>query len=562
MTESRPTKTKDKITYKASIEGLERANKALKRRGIGSKEKFAESIQLSRSTITKFFNGQPIQFDSFKRICDKLELLDWIEIAEFPEKEQSNGLVKNDCSSPDINDGEEQVQRIRRQLSVIDKDNKTVKAVIVLEGDINSINNDLSVSLELFLRKYSGHTIKITNIKEGSIKLFIQGSKEDIQLLKYLIDSGELTTISGFPVQDIQVLSESLDDDESTESDDKWRLVQEIVSQPIKMRHLSGVDLSDADLSGVVLNRADLSGANLSGADLSGANLSGADLSGANLSGANLSGANLSGANLSDANLSDADLSGANLSGANLSGANLSGANLSDANLNGVDLHDVVIDETTRINNKWRLVWEITNRASENRELSDADLSEAVLIGVNLSDANLSGANLRSTKLNNADLSHGDLQRANLLCADLSGANLSGANLSGANLSGANLSGADLSRVNLSNAKLISDVDLSDANLSDANLSNADLSEANLSGADLSGADLTYANLSNANLSGADLREANLRRADLSRAKVEEAKFGRNKGLTETLKINLEKRGAKFEDFPGDRSLVSLGRPS
>ncbi|MHC5614956.1 MAG: pentapeptide repeat-containing protein [Nostoc sp.] len=271
---------------------------------------------------------------------------------------------------------------------------------------------------------------------------------------------------------------------------------------------------------------------------------------------------NLSNADLSGANLSNADLSGANLSGANLSGANLSGANLSDANLNGVDLHDVVIDETTRINDKWRLVWEITNRASENRELSDADLSEAVLIGANLSGANLSGANLRSTKLNNADLSHGDLQRANLLCTDLNGADLSGANLSSTNLRIVNLSGADLSRVNLSNAKLISDVDLSDANLSDANLSNADLSEANLSRADLSAADLTDANLSNANLSGADLREANLRRADLSRAKVEEAKFGRNKGLTETLKINLEKRGAKFEDSPGDRSLVSLGRPS
>jgi hypothetical protein len=59
----------------------------------------------------------------------------------------------------------------------------------------------------------------------------------------------------------------------------------------------------------------------LSGADLSGANLRGADLSGANLSGADLSGANLSGADLSGANLSRADLSGASLRGADLSRA-------------------------------------------------------------------------------------------------------------------------------------------------------------------------------------------------------------------------------------------------
>ncbi|MBD2169576.1 pentapeptide repeat-containing protein, partial [Calothrix membranacea FACHB-236] len=64
--------------------------------------------------------------------------------------------------------------------------------------------------------------------------------------------------------------------------------------------------------------------------------------------------------------------------------------------------------------------------------------------------------------------------------------------------------------------------------------------------ADLSGADLSRANLIGANLSG----------ADLSRAVVKNARFGRNLGLTEDIERDLIRRGAIFEDSPGDRSGV------
>lgn len=70
----------------------------------------------------------------------------------------------------------------------------------------------------------------------------------------------------------------------------KWKLVQEIVRDPVSLRQLNGVDLSNVDI-----RCADLSGANLIGANLSGTNLRCVDLSGANLSGANLTGADLRG---------------------------------------------------------------------------------------------------------------------------------------------------------------------------------------------------------------------------------------------------------------------------
>ncbi len=524
--------------------------------------------------------------------CEALKL-DWEETAEFSQEKQSQRLEINNCISSDINEEVKQLQILRRQVTVIDKESKTIKAVITLQGDINSVKN--WKILQSAIQEYSGDTIEITDIQEGSIRLFVEGSPEDIERLISRIKLGELKEVSGFPIEDVQILSESSDGGESNELNDKWHLVQEIGIQAVRGRNLSGADLSDADLRradliGADLRRADLSGADLTGAVLSGADLTGADLSGADLISANLNRANLNRANLSGANLSDADLSGANLNGANLNGANLSRA---------------VIDKATIISNKWRLVWEIVNQPSKcgnlsganlsGANLSSADLSSADLSSANLSGANLSGADLRGTVIDEAtiisnkwrlvwkivnqpskgrNLSGVDLSGANLEGANLSRANLSSVNLEGANLSGANLEGTDLSGADLSGADLIyanlRGADLIYANLHGADLIYANLHGANLRGADLSSADLICANLRGANLRGADLsgadliyanlRGANFSDADLRGAIVKNALFIENSGLTEDMKRDLKQRGAIFEDSPGDRSGVFTPR--
>jgi uncharacterized protein YjbI with pentapeptide repeats len=499
---------KRQIPITASSEGVKIAENTLIRLGFDSKINFAKSQLLARSTVTKFFLRRPIKPDSFKRICQGLKL-DWMRIAEFSEEEPSQIPGITDCINPDINEGLEKMltPTFYRQVTVIDKKTNTIKAEIKLIGDINSLGD--SSRVEFILREFSGDTIKITDIKEGSIRLTVEGSQEDIDRLVSRIKSGELKEVSGFPVADVQILSESSEDDESNELNNKWHLVREIVTQGFRPRNLSGVDLSDADLSGANLNVANLSDADLSDADLSGADLSGADLSGADLSGADLIRADLIRADLSGANLSRADLSGANLSGADLSGADLNSADLSSTNLSG------------------------------------AYLSRADLSGADLSGAYLSGADLRS-----ANLSRANLSRANLRGADLSGANLSGANLSRANLRSADLRGADLRSADLSGA------DLTGADLSGADLTRANLRGADLSGADLIGANLSDADLSGADLTGADLTGADLSGADLSKTKVEKARFRSNSGISESMKQDLIKQGAIFEDSPGDRSGV------
>ncbi|QKQ75599.1 pentapeptide repeat-containing protein [Nostoc sp. TCL240-02] len=428
---------KKKITITASPKGIHVAENALIRLGFESKLNFAKSQLLSRSTVTKFFKGEPIQLDSFKRICEALKL-DWREIAGIIEQRQPKQLPTSSYSSPDSDEVVEQVQPEHRKVTVIDKQSQKIKAVITLEGDIDSVQNWKII--QSVIREHSGDTIQITDIKEGSIRLFVEGSPEDIELLVSRIKSGELKTVTGFPVKDVQILSES-SDDETTESDKKWHLVRKIVNQRVEGRKLRGTDLSNADLSG----------ANLIGANLSGADLSDADLSDANLSDANLIGADLSGADLSDANLVDANLIGADLSDADLSDANLSGAHLSRADLSRADLNRAYLSSA------------YLNRAN----LSAANLSAANLVDANLVDANLSAANLVDANLN-----HANLNRANLVDANLNHANLNRANLVDANLNHANLNHANLNRANLV------DANLSAANLVDANLSDAILTDA------------------------------------------------------------------------------------
>ncbi|MEH1822115.1 MAG: pentapeptide repeat-containing protein [Nostoc sp.] len=609
MTDPSLDRKRKKITIAASLKGVEMAEKALIRMGFESKSNFAKSQLLARSTVTKFFRRDPIQLDSFKRICEALEL-NWKEVVLIPEELEE--LSTSDRSGSFVSIVVESARRYYTQLTVIDKQTKTVKIEIRLTGHINSVDN--LKFLELILQEYSGDTIEITDIKEGSIRLFVEGSPEDIERLVSRIKSGELKTVAGFPVEDVQILSESSDDDESSESDEKWRLVQEIVSQPVKMRQLNGVDLSDADLSG-----ADLSGANLIGADLSGADLRNVDLRYANLSYANLIGADLSDADLSYANLIGADLSDADLRNAIINNvkqvAYSSVKQVAYSSL--IRRRKIIITLLTiliifcifairhynrfRLYNNHDLVYadlrnaDLRNRNLRNADLRNADLRNAKLSGADLRNADLrnaklSGADLRNAKLSGTDLRNAILNGVNLTSTDLRNAILNGANLTSADLSYAILNGADLSYAILNGADLsyailngvdfrktifdnttiispkwsrvikivtegasgqnLSNVDLSSADLKRTDFRSANLSDANLSDADLRDADLRDADLRDADLRDADLRDADLRDADLTDANVANASFGGNIGLTEDIKRDLERRGAIFGDRP------------
>ncbi|NEQ50320.1 MAG: pentapeptide repeat-containing protein [Leptolyngbya sp. SIO3F4] len=83
-------------------------------------------------------------------------------------------------------------------------------------------------------------------------------------------------------------------------------------------------------------------------------------------------------------------------------------------------------------------------------------------------------------------------------------------------------------------------IDLENADLTKTNLQKIDLRQANLTGVDFTRADLTEAVLT----------EAVLTRTTLTEADVTGTVFGENEGFTEADKLDLQKRGAIFQDPP------------
>jgi uncharacterized protein YjbI with pentapeptide repeats/transcriptional regulator with XRE-family HTH domain len=500
-------------SLRASKKGLEKAEKAFQQKG-WTQEYLAGTVGCTRQTVIKFFAGRPIAKHFFQAMCNELNL-EWGEIADLEEEQPNRSLGMDTERGTNCEIAEEEsstTKVLTRPESQAKNQNANSKdqLVITFTGNIETLqkNPDFQSALLTLMQAISKDaSLTIEKIERGSIKITFNGSPEGLKRLEELITSGELTEVRGMPIEKVQLLPSST----TEKKQDKSRLVQEIIAQGAK-----GQDLSDVDLSG-----ADLSGADLRGTEFSNADLSCADLRNANLE-------------------------NANLENADLNCADLRGTNLSNANLNRVSLHDAVIDEATKISDKWRLVWKIVNQASEGRELINTDLS-----GANLSRAYLSRAYLINANLINADLSG-----ANLSDVYLSGANLINADLSGADLSGANLSGVVIDRTTRISNKWRLVWEIVNQASEGRDLINADLSGANLRGANLSGANLRGANLSGANLRGANLSGANLRGANLSRAIVKNALFGRNPGLTEYMKRDLKRRGAIFEDSPGYRSGV------
>ena len=197
---------KKRMTITASSELIERAEKALIRLGYESKSNFGHKVT-SRSTVTKFFNGESIEISRFKTICEALTL-NW---QDFLPTEQPVEMSSDYCCISKTNQEEVTMKTLHRTITVMDSETQIIKVVITLEGDINSVEK---VNLQALLRENSGDTIVINDVKSGSIKLFIEGSQGDIEKLVKLIQGKILTELDGFPIQSIEIL----DTDESRDN--------------------------------------------------------------------------------------------------------------------------------------------------------------------------------------------------------------------------------------------------------------------------------------------------------------------------------------------------------
>jgi len=72
-------------SLKASPEGLNRANRAMLM--FATKLDLADELEVSRSTVQKFFAGKPVGRENFHKICQRLEL-PWQDVAELENWEE------------------------------------------------------------------------------------------------------------------------------------------------------------------------------------------------------------------------------------------------------------------------------------------------------------------------------------------------------------------------------------------------------------------------------------------------------------------------------------------
>jgi DNA-binding Xre family transcriptional regulator len=94
-------------SLRLSAQGIEKANTALLK--FGSKADLAAQLQMSRTTINKFFKGEPVEQKKFRAICKKLKLI-LEEVADLPEVVESEPIEQNQDNSSDI---DELVRQVR-----------------------------------------------------------------------------------------------------------------------------------------------------------------------------------------------------------------------------------------------------------------------------------------------------------------------------------------------------------------------------------------------------------------------------------------------------------------
>ncbi|MBD2120193.1 hypothetical protein [Trichocoleus sp. FACHB-262] len=223
-----------RLTVIASPEGIQKAERALIRLGFESKANFAKAQLISRNAVTNFFLRRRIQADTFKRICHGLRL-DWNEISEGhtgASVEVEKAKLPKRLEIGDLNTIQEEnpTQTALRRITVVDQQNET-KAIIVLEGDIISVDNNFRTTMEALLKIYGGATIRIEDIQAGSIRITLIGAQQDIERLIVRIASREFTELNGLNVRNIQILNEErLGNISNSVSDNKWNSAQIVIS--------------------------------------------------------------------------------------------------------------------------------------------------------------------------------------------------------------------------------------------------------------------------------------------------------------------------------------------
>jgi uncharacterized protein YjbI with pentapeptide repeats len=287
-------------------------------------------------------------------------------------------------------------------------------------------------------------------------------------------------------------------------------LLQHYPSRKNRPIDLTGADLRDADLTRLSLRNVRLRNVDLTGADLRWCELKDAVVDESTkldqkwqlvsdvVNRYHTLGRDLRNADLRDAHLGEARLSGFDLRGTNLSGAVLDLAHLDDTKINW----------RTRLDSKWKLVWQCVNQRDLNVNLEGIDLSRATLSIANFTDKSLARAQLFETDLSFTTLVRTNFEGSTAIWAKFQKSTLTDARLANASLQAADFTEADLQDTNFEKAHCFL-----------AHFEGAKINAAKFTEADCQGANFSKAIADGTSFEQADLRGAAFFDVDLSKAR-------------------------------------------
>ncbi len=237
---------------------------------------------------------------------------------------------------------------------------------------------------------------------------------------------------------------------------------------------MTGVDASFGDFEGASLFNVDFTGADFSSAVLTGASLDFARFNQMTLNADSVMDTqpklvwqvvNFGATNavLTNKDLSFARLDGVSFNGAKLNGtlftqsflnnADVRGANLTNCALTFVTWGGALMDGSTVIEPRSRLVWQIINQNfGVGRDLRSTNLTSMDLNGANFFGANLSNTVCSASLFESANFGNANLAKATCVSCDFFQAMLTNAVLTNANFSGANFTSASFRNANTNGA--------------------------------------------------------------------------------------------------------------
>jgi large subunit ribosomal protein L7/L12 len=117
-----------------------------------------------------------------------------------------------------------------------------IRIQFIISGSFEETDENQLRAIEAHLRK-KGKDIELTIYKaeEGSIKITVDAKPETLELLKQLFESGELTELLEFPIEDVRIFNEDVSNDNDSSVSVKTPSLQKIVKDRRS-------DLSEADL--------------------------------------------------------------------------------------------------------------------------------------------------------------------------------------------------------------------------------------------------------------------------------------------------------------------------